>query len=206
MTVEQWLTFWAASLALAIVPGPSVTVIIGNSLRYGTRAGLMNVAGTQVGLGLWLVLAGLGLSALVDLFGPWLALLRYAGALWLVWLGVTLWRSGGVTATREGSVARSRRQRSFFVQGVLVILTNPKMLVVFGALIPPFLPATGDPTAATLVLSLTFAVIAATTEVLYALVAGQARDWMTRDRLRTIARISGACLGAGGLWLALRIS
>lgn len=201
MTLENWLTFCLASLALAVVPGPTVTVIIANSLRYGARAGLMNVAGTQAGVALWLGIAALGLNALLAVMGVWFDVLRYAGAAYLIWLGIKLLRSNGDLAV---AVDRARPNGSFFLQGFVVILSNPKMLVLFGALIPPFLSKTGNVTRQTLILGLTFAVIAAASDVAYALAAGQAGSWLSRSRIRVIEVISGLLLTAGGAWMALR--
>lgn len=201
MTLETWLAFCLASVALAIVPGPTVTVIVANSLRHGARAGLMNVAGTQVGAAIWLVIAALGLQALIALMGVWFDLLRWAGAAYLIFLGIQLLRSNGDLAV---AAERARPRGSFFLQGFVVILSNPKMLVLFGALIPPFLSKTGNAGMETLILGLTFAAIAAFSDSLYALAAGQAGAWMTRSRVRAVEIMSGVFLTAGGAWMALR--
>lgn len=201
MTLETWLAFCLASLALAIVPGPTVTVIVANALRDGARAGLMNVAGTQAGAAIWLLIAALGLQALIALMGVWFDLLRWAGALYLMYLGIQLLRSKGDLAVASD---RARPRGSFFLQGFVVILSNPKMLVLFGALIPPFLSKTGNTGLETLILGLTFCVIAAVTDSLYALAAGQAGAWMTRSRIRAVEIMSGIFLTAGGAWMALR--
>ena len=95
MTLESYLAFCAAAAALAFVPGPTVTVIIANSLRFGHRAGLMNVAGTQAGFVMWLGIAALGLGAAIEVMGIWFDALRYAGAAYLVWLAIKLFRSKG---------------------------------------------------------------------------------------------------------------
>ena len=79
MSYESYFTFCVAAMALAFVPGPTVTVIIANSLRYGSRAGLMNVAGTQAGVVIWLAIAALGLGAAIQLMGVWFDVLRWAG-------------------------------------------------------------------------------------------------------------------------------
>jgi homoserine/homoserine lactone efflux protein len=201
MTLDVWLAFCLASVALAIVPGPTVTVIIANSLRYGARAGLMNVAGTQAGAVIWLAIAALGLQALIAVLGVWFDALRYAGAAYLIWLGIKLLRSKGDLAVASD---RARPQGSFFLQGFVVILSNPKMLVLFGALIPPFLSKGGNAGQETLILGVTFAVIAAVSDSLYALAAGRAGAWMTRSRIRAVEILSGIFLTAGGAWMALR--
>jgi homoserine/homoserine lactone efflux protein len=200
MTWETYLAFCAASLALAVVPGPTVTVILANSLRYGTRAGMMNVLGTQAGVAIWLMIAAVGLTAAIAVMGVWFDLLRFVGAAYLVWLGIRLWRSNGDLAV---AADRARPGGSFFWQGFVVILSNPKMLVLFGALIPPFLSRGGNALHETLLLGLSFAVIAAATDTVYALLAGQAGSWLSRSRIRVVEMVSGTFLIVGGVWMAL---
>ena len=201
MNPENWLAFCAAAAALAIVPGPTVTVIVANSLRHGTRAGLLNVAGTQLGVAIWLAIAVMGLGAAIEVMGVWFDALRYAGAAYLVWLGIKLLRSRGDLAL---ATDRARPRGSFFLQGFIVIMSNPKMLVLFGALIPPFLSRDGNMMQQTLFLGVTFAVIAAVGDTGYALMAGKAGTWLSHSRIRAIEIVSGVCLTAGGVWMALR--
>ncbi|MGB8315005.1 MAG: LysE family translocator [Aestuariivirga sp.] len=201
MPYESYFAFCVAAMALALVPGPTVTVIIANSLRFGTRAGLMNVAGTQVGFVIWLGIAALGLGAAIKIMGTWFDVLRWAGAIYLVWLGIKMFMSKGDLAV---AVDRARPRGSFFLQGFVVIISNPKMLVLFGALIPPFLSNDGNMMQQTLLLGLTFMVIAGAGDTLYALLAGKAGAWLSRSRIRAIEIASGICLTAGGIWMALR--
>ena len=201
MSTESYFAFCLAALALALVPGPTVTVIIANSLRYGTRAGLLNVAGTQVGVVIWLAIAALGLGAAIQLMGVWFDVVRWAGAAYLVWIGIKLFRSNGDLAV---AVDRARPRGSFLLQGFVVIMSNPKMLVLFGALIPPFLTADGNLMQQTLLLGGTFMVIAAVGDTCYALMAGKAGVWLSRSRIRVVEIASGICLTAGGVWIALR--
>ncbi|HQY72095.1 MAG TPA: LysE family translocator [Aestuariivirga sp.] len=201
MSYESFFAFCVAAAALALVPGPTVTVIIANSLRYGSRAGLLNVAGTQAGFVIWLGIAAMGLGAAIKLMGTWFDVLRWAGAAYLVWLGIKMLLSKGDLAV---AVDRARPHGSFFLQGFVVIISNPKMLVLFGAMIPPFLSKDGNMMQQTLLLGLTFMVIAAVGDTLYALMAGKAGQWLSRSRIRAIEIVSGVCLTAGGVWMALR--
>jgi homoserine/homoserine lactone efflux protein len=201
MSIESYLAFCAAATALAIVPGPTVTVTVANSLRYGSRAGLLNVAGTQVGVLIWLAIAAAGLGAALKFMGVWFDVLRWVGALYLIWLGIKLLRSKGDLAM---AAERTRPKGSFFLQGFIVVMSNPKMLVLFGALIPPFLSSDGDVLRETMLLGFTFAAIAAVGDSLYALLAGRAGKWLSRSRIRAIEIVSGLCLTLGGVWLALR--
>ena len=93
MITDSYVAFVLAAMALAFVPGPTITVIIANSLKYGTRAGLMNVLGTQMGVVIWLGIAALGLGAAIQLMGAWFILLRYVGAAYLIWLAYKLFMS-----------------------------------------------------------------------------------------------------------------
>jgi threonine/homoserine/homoserine lactone efflux protein len=201
MSLENYFAFCLAALALALVPGPTVTVIVANGLRYGAKAGLMNVAGTQVGFIIWLFIAAIGLGTAIALMGVWFDLLRWAGAAYLVWLGIKLFRSKGDLAV---GAERARPAGSFFFQGFVVIITNPKMLVLFGLMIPPFLSDSGNVFRETMLLGLTFMAIAAVGDTLYALLSGFAGSFMTRSRIRALEITSGALLAAGGVWMALR--
>lgn len=201
MSYESFFAFCVAAAALALVPGPTVTVIIANSLRYGSRAGLLNVAGTQAGFVIWLGIAAMGLGAAIKLMGTWFDVLSWAGAAYLVWLGIKMLLSKGDLAV---AVDRARPHGSFFLQGFVVIISNPKMLVLFGAMIPPFLSKDGNMMQQTLLLGFTFMVIAAVGDTLYALMAGKAGQWHSRSRIRAIEIVSGVCLTAGGVWMALR--
>jgi homoserine/homoserine lactone efflux protein len=201
MTTESYFAFILAALALALVPGPTVTVIIANSLKHGARAGLMNVLGTQVGVVIWLGIAALGLGAAIQVMGVWFVLLRYAGAAYLLWLAYKLFMSNGDLAV---ATDRARPRGSFFLQGFVVIMSNPKMLVLFGALIPPFIPVGADVVRTTLILGVTFMAIAAMGDTAYALAAGRAGAWLSRKRIRAIEIISGSFLVGGAAWMVLK--
>jgi threonine/homoserine/homoserine lactone efflux protein len=200
MDLNAFLTYCLAAVAIIIVPGPTVTMIVANSLRHGSRAGMLNVAGTQAGLLIWLAIAVLGLAAAIQAMGIWFDVVRIAGAAYLVWLGISLWRSGGELRTVE----RARPHGSFFLQGLWVILSNPKMLLVFGALMPQFIAPERDFAGQLIFLVVVFMVLAAIFDGAYALLAGSAGAWLSRARIKLVERISGSCLIAGGLWLAFR--
>jgi homoserine/homoserine lactone efflux protein len=201
VTWQTYITFCLAAAALALVPGPTVTVIIANSLRFGSRAGLLNVLGTQIGVFVWLGLAALGLQAAITAMGVWFDVLRFAGAAYLIWIGVMMLRSKGQLSLASGAMPKPK---NFLLQGFIVIMSNPKMLVLFGALIPPFLTPNGDTLRETLWLGGTFMLIAAAGDTLYALLAGSAGAWLSQSRVRAIEVVSGICLTCGGLWMALK--
>ena len=201
IALDSYLAFCLAALALAAVPGPTVTVIIANSLRYGTKAGMMNVAGTVLAGCCWLVIAALGLTAAIHVMGPWFDALRYAGAAYLIWLGIKLYMSKGNLGQGQ---AVERTGKGFFLQAFLVTISNPKLLVLFGMMIPPFMSKTGNTTVETLLLGGSFVAIATLTDTAYAVLAGRAGEWLSHRRIRLIEVVSGTFLAAAGIWMALK--
>src|SRR5918995_940262 len=121
MTLEIYLAYIAACFLIAVVPGPTVTVIIGNSLAHGPRAGLLNVAGPQLGLGLMMAILVVGLSSVIAAMGWLFDWLRWAGAAYLVWLGYKLLRSPDLVLERD---AESIPRGGFLFQGFLVMMAN----------------------------------------------------------------------------------
>jgi homoserine/homoserine lactone efflux protein len=99
MAVHLYLAYAAACVVIVIVPGPTVTLIVANSLRHGTRAGLLNIAGTQLGLAVMIGIVLAGLASLIEVMGWWFVWVRLACAAYLVWLGVKLLRLSGSLTT-----------------------------------------------------------------------------------------------------------
>jgi threonine/homoserine/homoserine lactone efflux protein len=199
MSVELYLTYLLACFVITIIPGPTVTLIVANSLTHGPRAGLLNVAGTQLGLGLMMLVLVVGLSSIIATMGVWFDWLRLAGAAYLVWIGWKLLRSSGSFA-QPGCTPAPRG--GFFLQGFLVLLGNPKALLWFGAFIPQFVDPSGNYVGQVVLLGLTAMASAAISDGGYAILAGRAGKLLSRRRVQTVSRIGGLCLIGGGAWLA----
>ena len=200
MSIELYAAYLVACLIVVLVPGPTVTLILANSIRHGTRAGLLNVLGTQVGLALMIGVVGLGLTSLMEAAGHWFDWLRLAGAAYLIWLGWKMIRSSGVDGD-AGAPARPRG--GFLAQGALVALSNPKTLIFFGAFFPQFIDPARDHGLQILIMGLTAMLVAAVSDSVYALAAGRAGRALSANRVRMLSRVSGGFLIGGGLWLAL---
>lgn len=203
MSLELYLAYLAACVVLVIVPGPTVTLIVANSLAHGTRAGMLNIAGTQLGLALMIGVVLLGLASLVAAMGWWFDWLRIAGAAYLVWLGWKLLRSSVSFARMENA---PKPRVGFFWQGFLVLLSNPKMLLLFGAFFPQFINPKGDYVLQVVLLGVTAMAVAFVFDSAYAIMSGRARAVLSERRVRFVNRASGLCLIGGGLWLALQRS
>ena len=201
MDIYVLLSYALACFLVIIVPGPSVTVIIANSLRSGSQAGLANVFGTQAGLLSMILVLALSLDFVITSLGAVFWYLKLIGAAYLIWLGIKLIRSDGTLGDVEED-APARSLAGYFWQGFLVVWSNPKALFFFGAFIPQFVNPEHNAVFQTIVLGLIFVGIATICDSLYALAAGKARGMLARNKIRVLERISGTLLIGGGLWLA----
>jgi len=200
MSVDFYLAYVLACVVIVIVPGPTVSLIVANSITYGTRAGLSNIAGTQLGLATMIGIVLIGLASLIETVGFWFDLVRLAGAAYLIWLGYKLLRSPGAL----GDPAKVLAPRvGFFWQGFLVLMSNPKALLLFGAFIPQFVDPKGDYVGQVLILGVTAMATAAIFDSAYAVLTGRARALLSPPRVRLVSRVSGGFLIGGGVWLAL---
>jgi homoserine/homoserine lactone efflux protein len=132
--------------------------------------------------------------------GWWFDWVRLAGAAYLVWLGVKLLRSPGSLMTAQDA---PKPRGGFFLQGFLVLMSNPKALILFGALFPQFIDPNGDYVRQVIILGLTAMATAGVFDSAYAILAGSARAVLSQRRVHLISRLSGGCLIGGGMWLAL---
>src|SRR5687767_8546266 len=141
-----------------------------------------------------------GLSSVIAAMGWLFDWLRWAGAIYLVWLGYKLLRSPE-SLNQPGTTPAPRG--GFVLQGFLVLMANPKALLFFGAFIPQFIDPRGNYAGQIILLGLTAMAVALLTDGAYALLTGRAGALLSRARVRLVSRISGAFLIGGGVWLAL---
>src|SRR3954468_5869129 len=188
MTLEIYFAYVLACILIAVIPGPTVTVIVGNSLAHGTRAGLLNVAGTQLGLGLMMAILVVGLSSIIAAMSWLFDWLRIAGAIYLVYLGWKLLRSPDALADAKAvTVPRG----GFFLQGFLVLMANPKALFWFGAFIPQFIDPKGNYISQIVLLGVTAMAVALVSDGAYAVLTGRAGTFLSKKKVRLVSRLSG---------------
>lgn len=194
------VAFTFASIVLAAVPGPNITVIIATALQRGPMAGLAVVLGTQLGILSQIVVVAFGFDALVGFMAQAFDWLKLAGAAYLIYLGFTMLRSDAGSVT--GKAVGHRSVFRLALRGFLVNWSNPKTLLFIGAFIPQFVGA-GEPAFAQIMfLGLIFVGVTTLVDGAYGLLAGLAGRALSTGRVRTITRVSGAILMLGGAWLA----
>ena len=183
--------FLLASLVLAVTPGPAVFYIVTRSATQGRIAGLASVAGVALGNLGNAVGASLGLAALFAVSSVAFTVVKYVGALYLVWLGVQALRAPAAPSAAPPGDAGSLRR--LFADGFVVALLNPKTALFFAAFLPQFLPDPHAPAAQSIVLGALFVSIAAVTDSLYALGAGALRPLLAgQARVARVGRYASA--------------
>lgn len=199
MSLELYAAYVVACIVIVLIPGPTVTLIIASSMRHGTRAGLLNAAGTQAGVAAMIAIVGIGLTSMIEAMGHWFEWIRLLGAAYLIWLGIQMFRSSSKLS--DSGFAR-RPRGGFFLQGFLVAISNPKTLIFFGAFIPQFIDPSANYAQQIAIMGVTAMTFAALSDSAYAVAAGRAGKMLSGKPIKLMTRISGTFLVGGGLWLA----
>ena len=187
------LLFIATSIVLLVIPGPAVLYVVARSVDQGRKAGLASSSGITTGGLVHVLAATLGLSALLASSAIAYSFVKYAGAAYLIYLGIKKLRERPSAADVLKQMEPSSLRR-IYAQGVLVQILNPKVAIFFFAFLPQFVhPARGSVTVQFLVLGILFNVLALTSDSLWALAAGSASGWLKRNQtvLRNQKYISG---------------
>ncbi len=181
LDASSWTVFLMSAFILLVVPGPAVLYIVTRSVDQGRRAGLVSVLGITVGTLFHVAAAAAGVSTILMTSATAFATLKYAGAAYLVYLGIQKLRTPEDT-TQDPTRARTRLQQ-VFREGVLVNLLNPKTALFFFAFLPQFVsPERGNASLQVVVLSATFIALTLVTDGAYAVLSGTLGSWLQRSR------------------------
>lgn len=203
MPIEHWLAFVAASAILLIIPGPTILTVISYSVAHGRRANVPLVAAVALGDSTALGVSLLGLGTLLAASAFWFTVVKWAGGLYLLYLGIKLLRAG-LSATEMAAPAVPGSRWRLFANTYLVTALNPKGIVFFVAFLPQFI----DPHTAVAqqlwILAATFVTLATLNAGLYAVFAGAARKLLASPRARRRFHIAGgSLLSTAGVWALL---
>jgi threonine/homoserine/homoserine lactone efflux protein len=181
-SAQNLALFAGAALVLLLVPGPAVLYIVGRSVAQGRKAGLVSVLGIHAATFIHVLAAALGLAALLLSSALAFSVVKYAGAAYLIWLGLRKIFGPAEAAGANGELPRYSHAR-LFRDGFVVNLLNPKTALFFFAFLPQFVDVgRGHVAMQITLLGLVFALLGFCTDSAYALVAGTAGDWLKRSR------------------------
>jgi len=183
MSSPTWPTlaaFALASLVLAATPGPGVVYIVTRTLAQGRRAGLASIAGVALGNLGNATIASLGLAALLAISSLAFTLVKFAGAAYLVWLGIQALRARDPRAVAPAAPPQAPRHGRILRDGVMVALLNPKTALFFAAFLPQFIDPAGSAIVQSVALGSLFVAIAASSDAVYVIAAGAASPALSR--------------------------
>lgn len=200
MPFDLWLTFVAASTALLLIPGPTVLLVLSYALSKGRSVAVASAAGVAFGDLVAMTASLIGLGALVLASATLFTALKWAGAVYLIWLGMKLIRS----APQEGlTPSKDVNARGVFAHAAAVTALNPKSIAFFIAFVPQFLQPEAPLIPQFAILISTFVILAALNAIAYALLADKLRRVIARPAILTwITRAGGATLIAMGVLTA----
>ncbi|WP_459853162.1 LysE family translocator [Dongia sp. agr-C8] len=214
ISFHLWLAFAAAAAIVIAIPGPTTLMVTGHAMSSGTRVALASLLGVALGDFTAIACSVLGLGAILAASAEAFTVLKWAGALYLIYLGIKLWRApavplGAMAAGPNGSTRGQRRSmRRAIAESFSVTLLNPKGLLFFAAFLPQFIDMHRAVLPQVVVLALTFEVLAAGSLMLYIFMTARARRVMDSPRaIRIMNRAGGTMLiGAGLLTASLKRS
>lgn len=195
--------FLLAALIIAAVPGPAILYVAARTLSGGRKAGIASAFGTALGGLVHVIGGGLGVSAVILASAQLFAMLKLAGALYLIWLGVRTFREAGHSPPEQAAPTNAKRA---FRDGIVVEALNPKMAVFFLAFIPQFIdPAAGHPALQFMALGLITVALNTVADIVVVAMASTARENFVRKPhlLRRLRQGSGFFLAGLGISLAL---
>lgn len=192
---DRLLAYALASFVLIVIPGPGVLFLVGRALAYGRRAALATGVGHAAGNYLVAACVAFGLGALVERSETVFTTVKVLGALYLIWLGVQAFRRRGKLAEALAVSAPPQSDWRSLRDGFVVGATNPKALILFGAVLPNFVDrASGHVALQMLLLSGVSIGIGLISDSGWGMAAGMVRTWFARSPKRL-----GLVGGAGGL-------
>ena len=195
MTFETWLAFVAATVILLIIPGPTVLLVVSYALGQGRRAALPMAVGVACADLTAMTLSILGLGVLLKTSAALFTVLKWAGAAYLLWLGLKLWQAGGALhATPRKGEARPLKMAA---HAWLVTCLNPKGITFFVAFLPQFIDPNADFLTQMAILIATFVTLSFTNSMSWGLLAGHARSFVQNEKTMSLFNKAGGTMLIG---------
>ena len=203
MVIESWLAFVVASAVLLVIPGPTILAVISYSVTHGRRANVPLVAAVALGDSTALFASLVGLGALLAVSAFWFTAVKVAGGLYLLYLGIKLFRAGFSTSEMAEPTSDASHLK-LFTNTYLVTALNPKGIVFFMAFLPQFITPGENGVLQMWLLAVTFVALATINATLYTVFASSARRLLVSSKAQRRFNVAGgALLSSAGVWALL---
>ena len=194
--MDNLIALSIATLILVMIPGPNAALIAANSVRYGARMGAVTVLGTTLGVAIQLAVVLLGMAAIIKVAVDALTWIRWAGVVYLVWLGIRTWREPGA------DLSNIIPAPAVFWRASMLATVNPKTLLFNAAFLPQFVANDGNATTQLAIIAAVFLAVLLLGDMLWVLLAGSVRKLFARQAAMR-NKITGGALVLAGIGLAL---
>ena len=200
MPLHTWLLFLVTVFFVSATPGPNMLLALTHGLQFGLRRTLRTCCGLICGLLIIMTASVIGLGALLAASEQLFSVVKYAGAAYLIWVGIKTWRSPSVLPSAGQLQQQAMHSgRGLFVRGLLVALSNPKAFIFFSALFPQFIDARLPQMPQLLILTITFCVVECLWQFIYAGSGRHIGRWIKDAKhMRWINYVSGTCFIVAG--------
>lgn len=202
MSIDVWLAYLLAAIVFSFAPGSGTVNSISNGMVYGWRKSLASIIGLQLGMAVHIILVGVGLGAIVAGSELAFTVIKWLGAVYLVWLGIQKWREKSALslADRDTTVSAA----TLFKRAIFVNLTNPKTIVFLVALFPQFINPLAPQLPQLLILGITTLVVDGFVMLFYVLLASRFTRYIRSTTVMTrLNRLFGSMFIGCGALLAL---
>jgi homoserine/homoserine lactone efflux protein len=201
MELNVFLSFIIATTIMIALPGPSVLLTVANSISFGRKYGILTVLGATMGIAIQLIITAIGLASLLNTIAEAFKWLRWAGAIYLIFLGIKQWQSSNKPIDFNTT---STSNKNVFVQGLVTTIFNPKSLIFIAAFLPQFINLSRPTGLQFSIIIPTFLLITFAVTSLWALIAGKLREFIKNQKtFRSILRVSGGLMILAGFGLIL---
>ncbi|KON87741.1 lysine transporter LysE [Sporosarcina globispora] len=202
--MENFLLFLFMSFLLVILPGPDTGILIQNTISSGKKSGIKTMFGSVAGLLVHTMAVVFGLSALIVKSAYIFSFIKYAGAIYLIYLGITSLKSLTIKQEQTGMEKKHKKSKSHFLQGFFTCVSNPKVAVFFLTFFPQFLSAGGNHFTQFLTMGLIYILITIIWFIFYVYLIDFLRAWLKKPSVNNVIQgVSGVVLMGFGIKLAL---
>jgi RhtB (resistance to homoserine/threonine) family protein len=202
--MENFLLFLFMSFLLVILPGPDTGILIQNTISSGKKSGVKTMFGSVAGLLVHTMAVVFGLSALIVKSAYIFSIIKYAGAMYLIYLGVVSLKSLSAQRTQTEGVKKHRKNKSHFLQGFFTCVSNPKVAVFFLTFFPQFVSPGENHFVQFLTMGFTYSIITIVWFFFYVYLIDFFRNWLKKPAVNNVLQgISGVVLMGFGIKLAL---
>jgi threonine/homoserine/homoserine lactone efflux protein len=202
MSLEVWITYIFATTLILIIPGPTIILVVSQAVTHGRKSVVPLVAGVVFGDFTAMTLSLLGLGAIMTASATLFTLFKWIGALYLIYLGISLWGANPKSASIQYE-SENISLRSFFKRSYIVTALNPKGIAFFVAFMPQFISSHEPVFKQILMLGGTFLILALVNATLYAVFASQLRETIKKTSVRKwFNRCGGAAMIGAGIFTA----